>query len=101
MARGECYVARDYTADVRSHSGSIRRVLGSAAVGVDDVAITRGLRGNGESSGSSAFGKCAVRRADNGLLVTASAQGLCQRPERLLPSAPGAFGIDMRDGQGT
>jgi len=99
MARREGHVARDDAADLRSESGSIGGILSPAAVGVDDVACARGLRGYCESGASGALGESAVRRADDDLLMAAGAQGLCERPERLLPSAPGAIGIDMGDGQ--
>ena len=99
MARREGHVARDDAADLRSESGSIGGVLSSAAVGVDDVEVARGVCGDCESGGSSALSESAVRRADDDLLMAAGAQGLCERPERLLPSAPGAIGVDMGDGQ--
>jgi len=92
-------MARHDAADLRSERGSIGGVLGSAAVRVDDVEVARGVCGYCESGGSGALGESAVRRADDDLLVAAGAQGLCERPERLLASAPGAFGVDMGDGQ--
>jgi hypothetical protein len=99
MAWCEGHVARDDAADLRSESGSIGGVLSSAAVRVDDVEIARGVCGYCESGGAGALGESAVRRTDDDLLVAAGAQSLCERPERLLPSAPGAFGVDMGDGQ--
>jgi hypothetical protein len=99
MPRRESYVPRNYAADLRSDGGSVRRILRMSAVCMHDIALARALCGDGESRRASTFGKSAVRRANNDLRVTASSEGLRERPERLLPAAPGAVGIDVRDVQ--
>lgn len=64
-----------------------------------DVSGAGALARDIEARRPGAFGECAVRRTDDKLRVPAVPQPARQGQERLLPAAPGEFGVNVGDGK--